>query len=388
MKIIVAPDSFKGSLSAVEAANAIDKGIKKAFPHAETVLIPVADGGEGTLETLVAATKGEVKHVIVTDPLGNKVEAGYGVLGDKKTCVIEMAAASGLTLLSEEELSPLEATTYGTGQLIKQALDDGFTSFVVGLGGSATNDGGAGMLQALGLRILDTEGNEIGYGGAALDKIASIETDSFDSRIKDCQFLIASDVENPLIGFNGASHIFGPQKGATPEIIEQLDKNLAHFADQVAEVTGIRLHDMPGAGAAGGIGGAFQAFFPCELERGIDVVLEYSNINQFLTGTDLVITGEGRVDGQTASGKTPLGVAQTAQRQGVPTIILAGSAGDDTAVLHDFGVVSIHSIINKPMTLEESMRNASVLLELSAEQVVRSYCYAFNHIKGGAVYEN
>lgn len=388
MKIIVAPDSFKGSLSAVEAANAIDKGIKKAFPDAETVLIPVADGGEGTLETLVTATEGEMKHVIVTDPLGNKVEAGYGILGDKKTCVIEMAAASGLTLLSEEELSPLAATTYGTGQLIKQALDDGFTSFVVGLGGSATNDGGAGMLQALGLRILDAEGNEIGYGGDALGKIASIEIDSFDPRIKDCQFLIASDVENPLIGLNGASHIFGPQKGATPEMIEQLDQNLAHFADQVAKVTGIKLHDMPGAGAAGGIGGAFQAFFPCELERGIDVVLEYSNINQFLTGTDLVITGEGKVDGQTASGKTPLGVAQTAQRQGVPTIILAGSAGDDTAVLHDFGVVSIHSIVNKPMTLEESMRNASILLELSAEQVVRSYFYAFNHIKGGAIYEN
>ncbi|WP_152655464.1 glycerate kinase [Oceanobacillus sp. CFH 90083] len=388
MKIIVAPDSFKGSLSAVEAANAIDKGIKNAFPDAESVLIPVADGGEGTLETLVAATKGEIRNVIVTDPLGNKVEAGYGVLGDKKTCVIEMAAASGLTLISNEELSPLEATTYGTGQLIKQALDDGFTSFIVGLGGSATNDGGAGMLQALGLRISDADGNEIGYGGASLEQIASIDTDSFDSRIKGCQFLIASDVENPLIGPNGASHIFGPQKGATPEIIEQLDQNLTHWADQVAKVTGIELHDLPGAGAAGGIGGAFQAFFPCEVERGIDVVLEYSNINQFLPGTDLVITGEGRVDGQTASGKTPLGVAQTAKMQGVPTIILAGSVSEDASVLHDFGVVSIHSIINRPMTLEESIQNASTLLELSSEQVIRAYFHSINHIKGGAVYEN
>lgn len=388
MKIIVAPDSFKGSLSAVEAANAIDKGIKKAFPAAETVLLPVADGGEGTLETLVAATNGEIRKVTVTGPLGNKVEAGYGVLGDGKTCVIEMASASGLTLLSAKQLSPLEATTYGTGQLIKQALDDGFTSFVIGLGGSATNDGGAGMLQALGLAILDADGKDIGYGGASLDRIASIDAASFDSRIKDCHFLIASDVENPLIGPNGASHIFGPQKGATPDIIAQLDKNLTHWADQVAKVTEIKLHDMPGAGAAGGIGGAFQAFFPCELERGIDVVLEYSNIDQFLTGTDLVITGEGRVDGQTASGKTPLGVAQTAKKQGVPTVILAGSVSEDAAVLHDFGVVSIHSIINKPMTLEESIRNASKLLELSTEQVIRSYFYAVNHIQGGAIYEN
>ena len=388
MKIIVAPDSFKGSLSAVEAANAIDKGIKNAFPEAETVLIPVADGGEGTLETLVAATKGEIRNVVVIDPLGNKVEAGYGVLGDKKTCVIEMAAASGLTLISNEELSPLEATTYGTGQLIKQALDDGFTSFVVGLGGSATNDGGAGMLQALGLKISDADGNEIGYGGGSLDKIASIDTNSFDSRIKGCKFLIASDVENPLIGSNGASHIFGPQKGATPEIIAQLDQNLAHWANQVAKVTGIRMHDMPGAGAAGGIGGAFQAFFPCEVERGIDVVLEYSNINKFLTGTDLVITGEGRVDEQTASGKTPMGVAQIAKMQGIPTVIMAGSVSEDAAVLHDFGVVSIHSIINKPMTLEEAVRNAAVLLEWSAEQVVRSYFHSINYIKGGAIYGN
>ncbi|MCT1902885.1 glycerate kinase [Oceanobacillus sojae] len=378
MKIVIAPDSFKGSLSAVEAANAINKGVKNAFPDAKTVLIPVADGGEGTLETLIAATGGELRNVVVTDPLGNKVEAGYGVLGDKKTCVIEMAAASGLTLISNEELSPLETTTYGTGQLIKQALDDGFTSFAVGLGGSATNDGGAGMLQALGLRILDEDENEIGYGGGSLDKIASIDVDAFDSRIKECQFLIASDVENPLIGPNGASHIFGPQKGATPEMIEQLDQNLTHWADYVAEVTGIRLHDMAGAGAAGGIGGAFQAFFPCEVKRGIDVVLEYSNINHFLTGADLVFTGEGRVDGQTASGKTPMGVAQMAKMQGVPTVILAGSVNEDAAVLHDFGVVSIHSIINKPMTLDEAVRSASVLLEWSAEQIVRSYFHPAN----------
>ncbi|MBP2077046.1 glycerate kinase [Oceanobacillus polygoni] len=378
MKIIIAPDSFKGSLSAVEAANAVDKGIKKAFPKAETVMLPVADGGEGTLETLVTATKGEIRDLTVIGPLGNEVKSSYGVLGDKKTCVIEMATASGLTLLTDEQLSPLKATTYGTGQLIKQAMDDGFTSFIIAIGGSATNDGGAGMLQALGLKLFNKDGNEIGYGGGELDKIASIEDQSFDSRIKDCNFLIASDVENPLIGPNGASHVFGPQKGASPEMVELLDQNLTHWADHVAELTGIHLHNLPGAGAAGGIGGAFQAFFPCEVKRGIDVVLEHSKFAELLPNTDLVITGEGKVDGQTASGKTPLGVAQTAKKQDVPTIIIAGSIGDGIEVLHEFGVISIHSIISQPMTLKESITNAAKLLEQSAEQVIRTY-YHFRH---------
>ncbi|WP_339227128.1 glycerate kinase [Oceanobacillus sp. FSL K6-2867] len=379
MKIIIAPDSFKGSLNAVDAANSIEKGIRNTFPKAETVLLPVADGGEGTLETLVTATKGEIRDVTVIGPLGTEVRAAYGVLGDKKTCVIEMALASGLTLLKDEELSPLKATTYGTGQLIKQALDDGFTSFIIAIGGSATNDGGAGMLQALGLKIFNKDGNEIGYGGGELNKIALIEDDSFDSRIKACNFLIASDVENPLIGPNGASFIFGPQKGATPEMVETLDQHLAHWADHVAKLTGIHLHNLPGAGAAGGIGGAFQAFFPCNVKRGIDVVLEYSKFSEFLPNTDLVITGEGKVDGQTASGKTPLGVAQAAKSQDVPTIIIAGSIGNGIEALHEFGIVSIHSIINQPMTLKESIANAAGLLEQSAEQIVRAYFYSNSH---------
>ena len=373
MKIIVAPDSFKGSLSAIEAANAMEKGIKKAFPEAETVLLPIGDGGEGTMETLVAATDGIVKTVSVTAPLGNQVEAAYGVLGDGETCVIEMASASGLHLVADGMLKPLKATTYGTGELIRQALDAGFSSFIIGLGGSATNDGGAGMLQALGARLLDGRGNEIGYGGGELEKIQKIDLDSFDKRIKDCSFVIASDVQNPLIGPEGASAVFGPQKGAGAEDVDLLDDNLSHWADEIFTATGIKLHNKAGAGAAGGIGGAFQAFFPVEMKRGVDVVLHYIQLDRELAETDLVITGEGKVDNQTAFGKTPLGVAQMAKNRNVPTIIIAGSVGAGVDVLYDFGVISINSMINNPMTLKEAMENAGELLEFSAEQVVRSY---------------
>ncbi|WHY68106.1 glycerate kinase [Neobacillus sp. SuZ13] len=381
MKIVIAPDSFKGSLSAVDAARAIESGIQKAFPDANTLCLPVADGGEGTLDTLVAATHGQKIPVCVTGPLGQKIEAEYGILGDGKTCVIEMAKASGIPLIPREELNPLKATTFGTGELIKQALDDGFKSFILALGGSATNDGGAGMLQALGLSLLDEQGNKISTGGAELKKISSIDLSNFDNRIQGCQFLIASDVENPLIGPNGASHVFGPQKGATPEKVLILDACLAHWADEVEKVTGVRLHDLPGAGAAGGIGGAFQAFFPSRMRRGIDVVLEYTGLHKALGGADLVITGEGQVDFQTASGKTPMGVAQAALLKNIPTIILAGSVGKGIEVLYQYGIVSVHSIINKPMELKEAMEYAGELLEKAAEQVVRSFFYQRNKIK-------
>jgi len=381
MKIVIAPDSFKGSLSAVEAARAIERGIKKAFPEADTLCLPVADGGEGTLETLVAATNGQKIPVVVTGPLGQKVEAEYGILGDGETCVIEMAKASGIPLIHREELNPLKATTFGTGELIKQALDDGFTSFILALGGSATNDGGAGMLQALGLSVLDEQGNQISTGGAELTNISSIDLSDFDERIQDCQFLIASDVENPLIGPHGASHVFGPQKGATPEMALRLDACLAHWADEVEKVTGVHLHDLPGAGAAGGIGGAFQAFFPSRMKRGIDVVIEYTGLLTALEGADLVITGEGQVDFQTASGKTPMGVAQAALLKNIPTIIIAGSVGNGIEALYQYGVVSVHSIINKPMELKEAIETAGELLEKSAEQVVRSFFYQRNNIK-------
>jgi glycerate kinase len=373
MKIIIAPDSFKGSLTAVEAASAINKGIINAFAEAETVQLPIGDGGEGTMETLVAATGGEIRQVQVTGPLNQPVEAAYGILGDGKTCVVEMASASGLHLIPEGGFSPLKATTYGTGELIRHALDDGFTDFIVGLGGSATNDGGAGMLQALGMKILDAEGDEIGFGGGALADVSRIDTGSLDPRITGSTFIIASDVQNPLIGPDGASHIFGPQKGADPEQVEVLDRNLAHWGDRIEEATGIRLHGLAGAGAAGGIGGAFLAFFPVAMKRGIDVVLDYIHLEQELADADLVITGEGQVDSQTAFGKTPLGVAQRASSQNVPTIILAGSVGEGAGVLHDFGVVSIHSITTGPMSLPEAIERAEELLEASTEQIVRAY---------------
>ncbi|MFC2949404.1 glycerate kinase [Virgibacillus sediminis] len=380
MKIVIAPDSFKGSLSAVEAADAIAKGIRKALPDAEAICLPVADGGEGTMETLVTATGGEVRKVLATGPLGNGVEAEYGVLGDGKTCVIEMATASGLARIPEGKLSPLKATTYGTGELIKHALDAGYTSFILAIGGSATNDAGAGMLQALGAKLLDKEGKDIGFGGGQLDRVAKIDLDRFDKRIAKSSFLIASDVQNPLVGQEGASHIFGPQKGAGEREVLLLDRNLTHWADVVEKTVGIRLHDQPGAGAAGGIGGAFQAFFPGEMKRGIDVVLEYSGLRDYLVDADLVITGEGKVDHQTSSGKTPLGVAQAAYEQDVPTIIIAGSIGDGVEVLYEYGVLSIHSLMKEPLPLEEVMEKASELLEFSAEQVARTHFY---HIKQG-----
>nr|WP_263324031.1 glycerate kinase [Neobacillus sp. Marseille-Q6967] len=384
MKIVIAPDSFKGSLSAVEATKAIERGIHKAFPDAVTVSLPVADGGEGTLDTLVAATNGQKVPVFVTGPLGHKVEAEYGILGDGETCVIEMAKASGIPLIPREKLNPLKATTFGTGELIKQALDDGFRSFILALGGSATNDGGAGMLQALGLSLLDEEGNKISTGGAELTKVSSIDLSGFDKRIQGSQFLIASDVENPLVGPRGASHVFGPQKGATPEMVLLLDACLAHWADEVEKVMGISLHDLPGAGAAGGIGGAFQAFFPSRMRRGIDVIIEYTGLETALKGADLVITGEGQVDFQTASGKTPMGVAQTAKVQNIPTVILAGSIGTGIDVLYQHGIVSVNSIINKPMTLHEAIENAADLLAQSAEQVVRSFFF-YQTFKSGKV---
>ncbi|MDN4524226.1 glycerate kinase [Fictibacillus fluitans] len=375
MKIVIAPDSYKGSLSAMEAAAAIQRGVKKADPSIETVLVPSADGGEGTMDTLVAATGGEKKEVRVTGPLGQDVTASYGILGDAGMCVIEMAEASGLCLLSEEELNPLAASTFGTGQLIKQALDDGFRSFILAIGGSATNDGGAGMLQALGMKLLDRNGTEIGPGGGELVHLEAIDDSEFDQRIKESTFLIASDVENPLVGKSGASAVFGPQKGATAEMVSVLDQNLCHWADQVEGLTGIRLHDLPGAGAAGGIGGAFLAFFSAQMKRGVDIVTEYAGLPEALQGADLVITGEGRVDSQTASGKTPMGVAQKAIEKNVPTFILAGSVGDGVDVLYQYGIISITSIIQQPLTLQEAMEQSPQLLEYSAEQLVRTFIH-------------
>ncbi|WNS73812.1 glycerate kinase [Bacillus sp. DTU_2020_1000418_1_SI_GHA_SEK_038] len=373
MKIVIAPDSFKRSLTALEAAQAIEKGVKNAILHAETVLVPVADGGEGTMDSLVSATNGHKVEHKVKGPLLHPVQAAYGILGDQETCVIEMASASGLCLIDSARLNPMTATTFGTGQLIKKALDDGCSKFILAIGGSATNDGGVGMLQALGMKFLDANGEPVGYGGSELIRIAHIDDQEFDSRIANCEFLIATDVQNPLVGENGASFVFGPQKGATPEMVEILDNNLRHWADLVGIKTGIRLHDMPGAGAAGGIGGAFQAFFPSVTKRGIDLVIEYSGLSDHLADADCVFTGEGQIDFQTASGKTPMGVAEAAKIKGIPVFALTGSIGKGIDVLYEHGITSVHSIINSPITLQEAIANAAILLEQGAEQVMRTY---------------
>ncbi|NQX58786.1 glycerate kinase [Paenibacillus qinlingensis] len=374
MKIVIAPDSFKGSLSSEEAAKAIRDGILRAMPAAETVLIPMADGGEGTVDSLVQATQGSKISVPVRGPLQDEVIATYGVLGDGVTCVIEMASASGLELIPEEHRNPMLATTYGTGQLIRHALDHGYRSFILALGGSATNDGGSGMLQALGLRLLDADEREIDTGGQALSDLKRIDASMWDARvIRESRFIIASDVTNPFIGPQGASYVFGPQKGATPEMVETLDAALTNWADVMEAHTGIAVHHLPGAGAAGGLGGAFQAFFPASTKRGIDVVIEMTKLKEQLQDAQLVITGEGQTDAQTASGKAPMGIAQAASKLGVPAIVLSGSVGQGIEKLYEYGMTSIHSIVNGPMTLKEAMCRTPELLAQKAEQVMRTF---------------
>lgn len=380
-KIVIAPDSFKGSLSAPEAAEAIERGIKKAGPAIETRLVPMADGGEGTADCLVRATGGKMVQVTALDPLGREIQSGFGVLGgsdgsvdgDGSVGVVEMALSSGLYLIEEHERDPLRTTSYGVGQLIRAALDEGCRTLILALGGSATNDGGAGMLQALGAELLDSDGRAIGYGGGELAKLASIGIGGLDARLRDCEIRVACDVDNPFVGPRGASHVFGPQKGASEEVAERLDRSLSHFADLMEESLGIRIHDMPGAGAAGGLAGAIMAFLGGSLESGVSMVARYAGLDSAVRTADLVITGEGRIDGQTAGGKTPYGVAKIAQAHGVPVIVLAGSVGDGIEALYEHGILSVFSIVNRPMTMEEAMNGADTLLEQSAEQVARTF---------------
>jgi len=295
MKIVIAPDSFKGSLTAIEVSDAIERGVREVFPEAEIVKVPMADGGEGTVQCLVNATGGEILQKEVIDPLGHKINASYGILGDKKTAVIEMAAASGLTLVPENKRNPLITTTYGTGQLIKAALDQGRRKMIIGIGGSATNDAGAGMIQALGVQLLDTRRKEIGYGGSELIKVHQIDATKMDERIIQTKVLVASDVKNPLCGPNGASKIYGPQKGATPEVVEELDKSLAYFAEIIKRDLSKDIKDIPGAGAAGGLGAGLIAFLNAELRPGIDIIIEAVRLEQNIKDAVLVITGEGQI---------------------------------------------------------------------------------------------
>ncbi|MED1948506.1 MULTISPECIES: glycerate kinase [Brevibacillus] len=373
MKIVIAPDSFKGCLTAKQVGEAIRSGIQRALPQSELIVKPMADGGEGTMQCLVDATDGRILTATVKNPLGQDICAEFGILGDGVTCVIEMAAASGLYLISTEERNPFVTTTYGFGQLITAGLDKGCRKFILGLGGSATNDGGAGMLQALGYVLLDQDDQPLSFGGGELSRLSRIDTSQVDKRLADCHFVIACDVTNPFVGPNGASHVFGPQKGATPEMVLQLDDHLRHFADLLEKTRGIAIHDLPGTGAAGGVAGALLAFLNGQLRSGIEIVIETTGLAEAMDKANLVITGEGQVDFQTAQGKTPCGVAQVAQRYGIPVIVLAGSIGNGIDTLYEKGVSAVVSITNKPMTLDQSMREAASLLEQTAEQVMRIY---------------
>lgn len=369
MKIVIAPDSFKESLSAAEVAREIRAGFAEIFPDADYRLLPVADGGEGTVEALVAATGGEHVALSVTGPLGAPVEAFYGLTGDGHTAVIEMAAAAGLALVPPERRDPLVTATAGVGELIRAALDRGARHLVVGLGGSATNDGGAGMATALGARLLDHQGRPIGPGGGALADLARIDLSGLDPRLADCAIEVACDVDNPLVGPDGASAVFGPQKGATPAMVAALDHGLARFAAAIEAATGRAVADLPGGGAAGGLGAGLHALVGARLRPGAAIVMEAVGLDAAVADADLVITGEGRIDGQTIHGKTPVGVATVAKRHGKPVIAIAGSLGPGVAAVYAHGIDAVFSVLSRPCTLADALTEAAPNLRATARDV-------------------
>ena len=371
LTILLAPDSFKESMTAKEVCEAMEKGIKKVDKNINCVHVPMADGGEGTMQSLVDATGGNIYLLNVVGPLGNEVKASYGILGDGETGILEMASASGLHLVAIEKRNPLVTTTYGTGQLIKACLDYGVKKLLIGLGGSSTNDGGAGLIQALGGRLMDSKGNELGFGGGELGRLATIDLTGFDPRLKNTIVEVACDVNNPLCGDNGASNVFGPQKGATSLMIEELDNNLKHYANIIKEQLKKDILDVPGAGAAGGLGAGLMAFLNATLKKGIEMVIEYTKLEEKVKCADMVWTGEGSIDFQTQYGKTPLGVAIVAKKYNKPVVAFAGKVGKDIEVLYDNGISSIFSIITELTTLDEALINGKENLEKTAENVIR-----------------
>ena len=372
MKVVIAPQSFKGSISALDAARAMEEGVLRVVPDAGTVLVPVADGGDGTLETLVEATGGDIRSTTVTGPMGKPVTAEWGALGDGQTAVIEMARTSGLALLSLAERDPLRATTYGLGEVIREALDAGFRSFIVGIGGSATNDGGAGMAQALGIRLLDETGKDLPLGGAALADLRKIDMSGLDERAIEARFSVACDVSNPLTGPEGASAVYGPQKGATPGLVEQLDAALKNFAEVVERDIGTSINAVPGSGAAGGLGGGMMAFLEGSLRAGVDIVLDHVGLDEKMKGADLVITGEGRIDFQTVYNKAPIGVARRAKERNIPVIAVCGSVGKGFENVHAEGIDAVVSILTAPMTLDEATARAGELIADAVAETMRS----------------
>lgn len=371
MRIVVAPDSYKGSMSAMDVASAMEQGILETFPDAQVIKVPIADGGEGTTDSLVNATGGRFMKNEVIGPLGTRVEACWGILGDGKTAVIEMAAASGLMLVTQEDRNPLITTTYGTGQLMKAALDKGIRKLIIGIGGSATNDGGSGMARALGVRFLDSKGNELPNGGAALKNLASIDLSLLDPRVDETEILVACDVDNPLCGSRGASAVYGPQKGATPEMVHQLDEALRHYASIAQSPKGKDILQSPGAGAAGGLGAGLMLFTPAVLKPGIQIILEVTDFEEKVKTADLVLTGEGRTDFQTAHGKAPVGVAEVANKHNVPTVCLSGGLGPGCDEVLEKGIAGLMSIVPYPMDLEECIESAREFVQRAAARLCR-----------------
>lgn len=371
-KFVVAPDSFKESLSAKGVCIAMENGIHNVFPDAIVNHVPMADGGEGTVEALVDATEGKIIEVDVQGPLkGQVIKAKYGILGDGRTAVIEMAEASGLGLVPREDRNPLITTTYGTGELIKAALDQGVEGIVIGIGGSATNDGGAGMAQALGAKLLDKDGEQIDFGGGSLGKIEKIDISELDERLKKTKIRVACDVDNYLTGITGASAVFGPQKGATPEMVQILDDNLKHYAKIIKRDLGKEVDEFEGAGAAGGLGAGLMAFTNATLQKGVEIVIDTIGLEWKIRDCDFVITGEGGMDFQTKFGKTPYGVAKVAEKYNKPVFAIAGTLGENFEELYEHGFSAIFSVMQKPCSLEQALKDGATNIEKTVESIVR-----------------
>ena len=370
MKILIAPDSFKGSNSSIEVASHIEIGIRRVFPEAETVKIPIADGGEGTVEALVFGGGGAFHTAEVTGPMGKPVTATYGVLPGG-TGVIEIAAASGLPLVAEDERNPMLTTTFGVGELILEVLNRGCTNIVIGLGGSATNDGGVGMAQALGVSFKDKNGVELELGASGIAELATVDVSAMNPKVAKASIVIASDVNSPLCGPSGASAIFGPQKGADEDMVIELDSALGHLANTVKAQLGVDMADISGAGAAGGLGYGLMAFCGAKMKTGIETIMDSVEINRHLSFCDLVITGEGRIDGQSVFGKVPVGVAKRAKKYGLPVLAITGGIGSGAEAVYEHGVDSIISIVSEPMTLGKAISKSEALLEETAERAMR-----------------
>lgn len=370
-KYVVAPDSFKESMTAKEVCDAMEKGIKKADSAAEVIKVPMADGGEGTVDSLVDATNGQRVIVEVTGPLGNKISAYYGILGNGTTAVIEMAKASGLEIVEKKKRNPMITTTFGTGELIRHALDHNVKEIIIGLGGSSTNDGGSGMAQALGAKLLDQNNNQISFGGGNLDKLDKIDISDLDSRLQDVKIILASDVTNPLIGKDGASRVFGPQKGATPEMVEKLENNLQHYAKIIKRDLNKDVASVSGAGAAGGLGAGLMAFTTCKMRQGVDIAIEVTKLEEKVKSTDYVFTGEGGTDFQTKFGKTPYGVAKLGKKYHKPVISLAGYLGEGIDSLYSEGFTAIFGIIPGACDLSTALKNGPSNVARTTENIVR-----------------